>query len=176
MTNFKHLSLICIILVLATNSMPLGHCRVLHPNDARLIEDTCNKTPNPSLCLQLLKADPRSSSADVKGLALIMVDVIKAKANDALNKIQKLLQGGGEKNALNSCANKYKAILDGDVPQATQGLQFGNPKFAEDAASDSAVEATSCEQSFNGKSPLTSENNGMRDAADVTRAIVRLLL
>ncbi|TKY72473.1 Cell wall / vacuolar inhibitor of fructosidase 1 [Spatholobus suberectus] len=176
MPNLKHLSLICSILVVAIISMPACHCRVFHPNDVKLIEQTCRQTPNPNLCVRLLEADPRSRSADVRGLALIMVDVIKARGNEALNKINQLLRGGGEKRALSSCADKYRAILQGDVPQATQALQFGNPKFAEDAASDSAVEATSCEGGFSGRSPLTNENNAMRDVANVTRAIVRLLL
>ncbi|KAK7302405.1 hypothetical protein RJT34_13293 [Clitoria ternatea] len=93
--------------------------------------------------------DPRSSGADVKGLALITVDMIKGKANEALNKM--LLKGtGGNRALLSSFADKYNAILKGDIPQATQGLQFGNPKFAEEAASDSVVEATSCEQDFSG--------------------------
>ncbi|XP_027339316.1 cell wall / vacuolar inhibitor of fructosidase 1-like [Abrus precatorius] len=176
MLNMKHISLIFSIIVVATISMPITHCRVLKPDDVKLIEDTCKQTPNPNLCVQLLKADPRSSGADIEGLALILVDVIKGKANEALNKINQLLKGKVEKNALISCAGKYKAILEADVPQATEALKTGNPKFAEDAASDSAVEATSCEKGFSGKSPLTNENNGMNDVANVTRAVVRLLL
>ncbi|XP_061350417.1 cell wall / vacuolar inhibitor of fructosidase 1-like [Gastrolobium bilobum] len=176
MANLKHLSLICSIVVLAIISMPQGHCRVFQPNDVRLIEQTCKQTPHPDLCIKLLEADPHSSSADVNGLALILVNVIKAKANDVSNKIKELLKGRGDKKALTSCADNYSAILIGDIPEATQALQFGNPKFAENGVSDCTVEATSCEEGFNGKSPLTNENNSMRDVADVTRAIVRLLL
>ncbi|KAL2341638.1 hypothetical protein Fmac_009578 [Flemingia macrophylla] len=135
------------------------HYRVSKPNDVNLIKETCKKTPNPNLCVKLLEADPRGSTTDVTGLALILVYVIKVRANEALTKINKLIKRGGDKKALSSCADKYKTILVADVPQASQALQFGNPKFAEDATSDSVVEATSCEDSFNGKSPLTNENN-----------------
>lgn len=156
--------------------MPTCHCRVVQPNDAKLIEETCKQTANPNLCVNLLEAVPRGSSADVKGLALIMVDVIKARGNVAFNKINQLLKGVGDKKALSSCFDQYKAILEVDVPLAIQALNLGNPKFAESSTSDSANEATSCERGFSGKSPLTNENNGVRDVAYVTTAIVRLLL
>ncbi|KAK7400867.1 hypothetical protein VNO78_12175 [Psophocarpus tetragonolobus] len=143
----------------------------------KLIYQTCKNTPIPDLCLQLLKADPRSPSADITGLALIIVDVIKARANDALVKINQLLKGGGDKKALDNCAANYKiGILEADIPMAVKALTLGDPKFAENAASDSAVEAIDCEKGFNGKSPLTRVNNGIRDVANVARAIIRNLL
>lgn len=175
MLNLKHLSIICSILVVAIISMSACHCRVLQPNDLKLIEETCKRTPKPNLCLQLLKGDPRAPSADIAGLALILVDVIKAKANEAEKTIKQLLKQGGNKKALSECAVDYKGILILDIPQATRAVR-GDPKFADDAVSDCAVEADICENRFNGKSPLTHVNNGMRDVANVARAIIRILL
>ena len=175
MLNLKHLSIICSILVVAIISMSACHCRVLQPNDLKLIEETCKRTPKPNLCLQLLKGDPRAPSADIAGLALILVDVIKAKANEAEKTIKQLLKQGGNKKALSECADDYKGILKLDIPQATRAVR-GDPKFADDAVSDCAVEADICENRFNGKSPLTHVNNGMRDVANVARAIIRILL
>ncbi|KAG4909043.1 hypothetical protein JHK87_055159 [Glycine soja] len=145
--------------------MSACHCRVLQPNDLKLIEETCKRTPKPNLCLQLLKGDPRAPSADIAGLALILVDVIKAKANEAEKTIKQLLKQGGNKKALSECAVDYKGILILDIPQATRAVR-GDPKFADDAVSDCAVEADICENRFNGKSPLTHVNNGMRDVAN----------
>ena len=175
MLNLKHLSIICSILVVAIISMSACHCRVLQPNDLKLIEETCKRTPKPNLCLQLLKGDPRAPSADIAGLALILVDVIQAKANEAEKTIKQLLKQGGNKKALSECAVDYKGILILDIPQATRAVR-GDPKFADDAVSDCAVEADICENRFNGKSPLTHVNNGMRDVANVARAIIRILL
>ncbi|CAJ1940800.1 unnamed protein product [Sphenostylis stenocarpa] len=176
----KTLSLIFCTLVMATISMPAGtNCRVIQQNKANLIEETCEQTPHRDLCIQYLSSDPRSTDADVTGLALIMVKVIKTKANKALDKIHQLLQESpepGQKEALSSCADRYKAILEADVAVAIAALQKGNPKFAEDGANDAAIEATSCENSFSGKSPLTNENNAMHDVAATTGAIVRQLL
>ncbi|KAE9609994.1 putative pectinesterase inhibitor domain, Cell wall/vacuolar inhibitor of fructosidase [Lupinus albus] len=165
MTNLKPIALILCTLFIATN--------------ANLIEETCMQTPNHDLCVQYLQADPHSSDADVSGLALIMVNVIKTKAKNALVKIHQLLQGSpepGQKEALNTCGGQYNAILVADVPQAIASLQKGDPKFAVDSANDAAIEATSCENNFSGKSPLTNDNNSMHDVAAVTSAIVKLLL
>ena len=178
MENLKCLSLICnILIVVATISMSIGQCRVLQPNDANLVAETCKKTPYPSACLQFLQGNPRSSSADITGLAMIMVDVIKVKTNGVLNKINQLLKGGGDKQALNSCLSKYNAVLNADIPQAVEALKTGNPKFAESGVADASLEANFCEKGFSaGKSPLTNENNDMHTAAEVARAIVRNLL
>ncbi|KAI9123291.1 hypothetical protein K1719_006180 [Acacia pycnantha] len=173
MTNFKLLTplFLFFFILCVTSSL----------NDANLIQQTCKHTPNQALCLQYLKSDPRSSDADISGLALIMVDAMKAKANQALAKIHRELQrkslSDSEKQALSSCAEQYRAVLIADVPEAIAALQKGDPKFAEDGANDAALEANSCESGFSyGKSPLTQENHALHDIAQVTAAIVRNLL
>ncbi|XP_027333222.1 cell wall / vacuolar inhibitor of fructosidase 1-like [Abrus precatorius] len=179
MRNSKPLSLIFCTLLFATISTPVSNHKIIPQKETNLIEETCKQTPHHDLCVQYLLSDPRSSNADVTGLALIMVNVIKAKADNALDKIHQLLQEGSEtdqKEALILCAGRYKAILEADVPQAVAALQKGDPKFAEDGANDAVVEATSCENSFSGKSPLTYHNNARHDAAATTAAIVRQLL
>ncbi|KAL5065566.1 hypothetical protein RYX36_027303 [Vicia faba] len=162
-------SLILFVLILCTTLVVSG---------ANIVQETCSKTPNSALCIQYLNADPKSSTADVSGLALIMVNVIKNKANIAVDKIKQLSESipADQKVALMSCADKYNAILVADIPQATEALQKGNPKFAEESANDAAIEANGCENGFSGKSPLTAENNVVRDASTITSAIVRLLL
>ncbi|KAG4932171.1 hypothetical protein AAZX31_17G035400 [Glycine max] len=184
MTNLKPLILFFYLLAIVVMiSIPSSHCsRTLLPENEKLIENTCKKTPNYNVCLESLKASPGSSSADVTGLAQIMVKEMKAKANDALKRIHELQRVGAsgpkQRRALSSCADKYKAVLIADVPQATEALQKGDPKFAEDGANDAANEATYCETDFSaaGNSPLTKQNNAMHDVAAVTAAIVRLLL
>lgn len=169
------------LVIAATISVPVSHCRIMQLKGTNLIEETCKQTPHHDLCIHYLKSDPQSSKKDVTGLALIMINTMKTQANNALDKIHHLLlQGSSEpalKQALNECAGRYRAIVEADVAQANAGLQKGDPKFAENGANDAAIEATSCEKSFEGKkSPLTNDNNAMHDVADITAAIVRLLL
>ncbi|MED6158192.1 hypothetical protein PIB30_030475 [Stylosanthes scabra] len=122
--------------------------RVSHPNDDNLIQSTCNKTPHPNLCLQTLNSNPNSKTTDVKGLALIMVDSIKSKSNNTLNKVVQLIIGTDDDKirfALFTCRDSYTGILMGDVPQATQALKSGNPSYAEEATFDSISQANFCD-------------------------------
>lgn len=162
-------------------SLPISQCRV-QPMDEKLIESVCKNTPNFDLCVSSLKSDPKSSTADVPGLAIIMVHIIKEKAAKALNRIRELLKkgpgGSKEKQALSSCANRYNAIIEADVPEAIEALTRADYKFAEDGIADAAVEADACEHGFSslGSSPLTEMNKDMNEVSNVARAIVRTLL
>lgn len=59
----------------------------LQGRGANLIETTCERTPFYKLCVSTLQSDPRSSSADVAGLAHIAADKLKAKAAATLGQI-----------------------------------------------------------------------------------------
>ncbi|KAG2726844.1 hypothetical protein I3760_01G131300 [Carya illinoinensis] len=165
--------------VLQTIYLPASQGAV-QPMDVGLIEQTCKHTPLYNLCVSILESDSRSSKADVTGLALILVDVLKAKATGTRNHIKTLLRGnlkGDVRRGLSSCADLYDNVLEVLIPEANEALQKGNPKFAEQAANDAGAEAGSCESSFSsGHSPLTESNKFMQDVSSVAAAIVRLLL
>jgi hypothetical protein len=57
--------------------------------------------------------------------------------------------GNGAKKALNSCGEKYRAILVPVIPQAIEALGKRDLKFAEDGAND----ATYCGSEFYVKPP-----------------------
>ena len=165
------------VVVLGTIFLPSIQCA--QTNDENLIQQTCNQTPIYDLCISYIKADPRSTNADVAGLGLIMVDVLNDKATQTLNRVKGLLQGSPNpqvKQALSTCAGNYNAIIEGDVPQAIEALTKGDPKFAEQGANDAAIEANSCEEGFSGNSPLTVENKLVHDVSTVAAAIAKILL
>ncbi|CAL5199024.1 unnamed protein product [Lathyrus oleraceus] len=168
--------LVSFILIFCT-TLIVTQSQVIQPNSANIVQQTCSKTPYPALCIQYLNADPKSSTSNVNGLALIMINVIKNNANVAINKINQLSKSipTKQKEALLFCSINYTSILV-DVFQATQALQKGNPKFAVYNVNSVASEANGCENEFSEKSPLTAENNVMHDASAITSAICRLLL
>jgi pectinesterase inhibitor-like protein len=174
MTMLKPLPFL--ILILCTTFV-VTECRNIQPNDANLIQQTCKKTPNYTLCIQYLNADPKAPSADVTGLALIMANVMKNKANITLNKIHRLIakSPSDQKEELNDCESKYVAIVVAGIPSVIENLQKGNPEDAEQSADDTVTDANGCENDFKGKSPLTAENNAVIDASVITAAIARLL-
>lgn len=137
---------------------------------ANLIETTCKNTPNYQLCINTLRGSPESATADVAGLALIMVDAVKGKTEQALSTVNKSAQP-----KLQRCTNYYNAVLKADVPMAEAALRKGDPKFAEQGMSDAATEADLCERTV-APSPLSAVNKDLRDLALVATAIIRNLL
>ncbi|KAJ9181776.1 hypothetical protein P3X46_005834 [Hevea brasiliensis] len=152
------------------------HCASVQ-SDATLIEYICKKTPNYTLCVSFLYTYPESATADVKGLAVMMVRIVQAKAIMTLNKIKELLESSPELMLpLFYCAKKYNAILRADIPEAIEALDKGFYKFSKAGTDDAATEAKLCEQNFHGKSPLTYMNSVVHDTSAVASAIVQILL
>ncbi|KAI5650946.1 hypothetical protein M9H77_36951 [Catharanthus roseus] len=143
-----------------------------------LVNNTCKNTPNYQLCISTLRSDPRSSTADVSGLGLIVVDAVKGKATSTLNTIKNLKKSKPQyKHQLDECSRFYDAILNADVPEAIEALTKGDPKFAENGMADTALEVQLCQNGFKGsKSPIANENTAVYNLSIVARAIIRMLL
>ncbi|KAL6526467.1 hypothetical protein OROGR_015557 [Orobanche gracilis] len=168
---------IIISFVLFTLTFPHTNARS-QQEDQTLIETTCNHTTKYQLCLDTIRADPKSAGADLAGLGLIVIEAIKKKSKLALSATKRLLRRHPElAKPLQECADVYKAVIKADYPVAVQAIR-GNPKFAENGIADVAVEAEYCEGAFKGvaKSPLTAENDAVKNLAVVARAIIRNLL
>ncbi|XP_065859711.1 cell wall / vacuolar inhibitor of fructosidase 1-like [Euphorbia lathyris] len=144
-------------------------------SNPQTISQTCKQTPYYNLCLNHLTADPRSSTADVKGLALIMVDLLKGKTTRSAQFIKQITGKRPElQKLLKECARKYDVILTANIPVAIEAMEKGDPKFAEGGMNDAAIEVNSC---FRGtKSPLSSYNKLLHDTSLVASAIARQLL
>ncbi|AES92012.1 plant invertase/pectin methylesterase inhibitor [Medicago truncatula] len=152
-----------------------------------------NKTPNSTLCIQYLKSDPSSSDASVLQLAIIMFRVMGNKSVTTLNKINQLLPTIPPRNtrvhvALLECVDLYKSI---EVFNARNGIrslkrrrvlawETHNPKRAEYFANQAIDKANECEVHFKGRlvggTPVTDENNAMKDIGKITAAICQLIL
>ncbi|KAK3029624.1 hypothetical protein RJ639_037941 [Escallonia herrerae] len=153
----------------------------IEPTSADLgtIQSTCKRTPYYNLCVSTLQADPKSANADVTGLALIMVSVVKAKTTELVGIIRSLKGSRPDlRKALDQCDQAYSTgILVADVPVAEEALTKGNPKFAETGMNDAANEALGCEGDFKpAKSPFTDKNTALHDVSAIAAAITRLLL
>lgn len=151
-----------------------------HLKDQALIETSCKKTPNYDLCVSTLRHSPHSATVDVAGLGLILVDVVKSKAEAAMSAVEDLRRRHPEmRSALDQCSRSYNAVVVADVPEAVEALTKGVPKFAESGMADAAWEAEICERSFQmvaGTTPLSGVNKEMHDLAEVAVGIIRILL
>ncbi|KAG8372849.1 hypothetical protein BUALT_Bualt12G0109700 [Buddleja alternifolia] len=160
---------------------------IIHANaisqqkDQALIETTCKNTPNYKLCISVLRRSPGSATADVRGLALIMVGAVKDKTKQAISAVNNLIKSRRYPDlaeGLQKCNEVYKTVVKYDVAEAVEALTKGDPKFAENGMADAALEADTCESSTGGldKSPLEAVNRPVFDLANVARAIIRNLL
>ncbi|KAL4292063.1 hypothetical protein GQ457_14G017160 [Hibiscus cannabinus] len=143
-----------------------------------LIETTCEKTPFVDLCISTLKSDPRSSTADVAGLAIIAADSAYAKANSTSNQIAALLKSATDPKlikALNSCIDSYNSILRVDLPVAILAIDKGTPKVAVERATDAENEAQKCEDSVT-SSPISGSSKAVHDLCGILQSIASLLL
>lgn len=140
-----------------------------------LVNETCKKTPRPSLCISILEADPRTEGSDIDGLATIMVGEVERRASDTLNKINALFRQKPSDKPLNDCRNNYVAIIRDDVPQASGAIDAGDSGKAVQLMNDAFGKADSCERGFKGRSPMTSANNAVKDVSSVAAAISRLI-
>ncbi|PRQ39504.1 putative pectinesterase inhibitor domain, Cell wall/vacuolar inhibitor of fructosidase [Rosa chinensis] len=169
------------IFIIQNVFLPISHCR------ADLIDQTCKQTPNYNLCVSSLKSNPRSSAADVKGLAIIMVEVVKSKANDTLNKIwAELLRH--EDPVIRNCYDHYGYMVGafipdiyGDLTSRGLGGRFVryNPAQAERRLhNDIILRVDHCQNGFGQgrRSPFAKENKATHEAAVVAAAIVWILI
>ncbi|KAE8733141.1 Poly(A) polymerase, putative isoform 1 [Hibiscus syriacus] len=153
----------------------------LHGHGADLIQATCQRTPFYNLCVSTLRSDPRSSGADVAGLARIGAHKLKAKATATLRQITGLLKVTKDPNlkmALSECVDYYNAIVKYDIPEAIEAVVKGDPKFGVEGANDAANEADACRRRFKNqpKFPIYGSNKVVHDLSAVVASIVQLLL
>ncbi|KAG5237625.1 hypothetical protein OIU77_013442 [Salix suchowensis] len=132
---------------------------------ADLVQETCQKTRYPDLCVKTLKSNPRSSSADVKGLAHIMLEANLANSKVSLAKVEKLLKESGDKSlkkCLDDCAEQYDTAANEDFPTAIQSLERNDLGTAKTYASAALDAPGNCRDTF-------SEDPGVKTPPDLTK-------
>ncbi|KAF7145923.1 hypothetical protein RHSIM_Rhsim04G0244000 [Rhododendron simsii] len=85
-----------------------------------LINQICSQTLNPSLCLQVLESDTRSTRADLRGLGKISIDIARKDAKQMSNLVTSL-----KKEATNSSLKErydYCVELYGDAVDDLNGV------------------------------------------------------
>ncbi|EOX95329.1 Pectinesterase inhibitor domain - like 2 [Theobroma cacao] len=150
---------------------------------ADMIDDTCNRTSDTELCLSTLRSDPRSSTADAKGLAHIVLDITLKKAKDNVAQIDQLLSRTTDpalKDVLTICSQEYGNATVVILPRAIQKLESKFDAEATGNVEDSAGCAKTCEESFsdgprpeqNRPSPFTDQNNAVLHLARLAEDII----
>ncbi|KAB2616059.1 cell wall / vacuolar inhibitor of fructosidase 1-like [Pyrus ussuriensis x Pyrus communis] len=167
------IQIVCLVVFL-----PTSHCNrltVFFPMDANLIAQTCNQTPYPDLCVSTLQSDPRSAKADVKGLGIIMVDAVRAKAHEANLRVEELIDREPGNTPARNCGFNYDDIFQLDIPQAVEAFPKDDYKSVELGMTNVVANADSCERGFSGGSPFKDKSQALHDVAYVAAAIAKVL-
>ncbi|XP_047056635.1 pectinesterase inhibitor-like [Lolium rigidum] len=152
--------------------------------DVGFISNTCKKTKNPSQCVAVLRADPRSAKAstehDLASIALQIATDTADHNGEVIEKAAKNSQGTPEGDALlGVCFGAYgKAASDLGIdarPWFDSGDYTGAWKLISGAKDAGDV----CENAFKGigkRSPVTDIDRQMTERCDVACDLVRLLI
>ncbi|XP_051152632.1 cell wall / vacuolar inhibitor of fructosidase 1-like [Andrographis paniculata] len=192
-TQFQLISLVFVLLLLLLSTTTTTTAAAISSSQySHLIESTCKNTPHFQLCMTTLLQGGHGTTADVAGLALIMVRAVRDKTRAAISTLKTYpttIERGADPRlvrALQDCARAYNAVMVADVPEAVEALTKGDPKFAENGMADAAVEADVCEDAIaaavgagaRNPSPIAMRrmNKAVRELAEVARAIIRNLL
>ncbi|XP_033511010.1 pectinesterase inhibitor-like [Nicotiana tomentosiformis] len=153
----------------------------VNPSLGDLIDDVCRKSSDYKLCVESLRANPKSSSADQKGLTRIMLQLSLAKAKNIYNEVLILLQQTKEvvlKQCLQICKDNYDEAVD-DITSSIEYLDANEFFFARSFAIDATDDSSSCEESFAEppirKSPLKPKSDDFLHFVETTVSLINLL-
>ncbi|XP_049387847.1 cell wall / vacuolar inhibitor of fructosidase 2-like [Solanum stenotomum] len=144
-----------------------------------LIEDVCRTSSDFKVCINALRADPKSSSADKKGLVRILLQQCLTKAKNIYNEVANLLEQAKE-HVLIQCLQICKENYDSAIDVATTAIKdFDANDFFGAKITVSAVVscADTCEESFTEPpirtSPTKSKSEDLMNFVGLTLSLVK---
>ncbi|KAJ8626770.1 hypothetical protein MRB53_020077 [Persea americana] len=152
-----------------------------------VLEDSCKRaaesSPNISygFCVSSLRADPRSTNADLAGLGLIALDLTSLKATRARSHANDLLRNpgsvSGNKQCLQQCLGLYDDAMDTlkRCRSAYNGKRYKDVNIWVSGAMDNS---DTCEEGFKERgraSPLTKENHDLAQLGSIVLAVTKFL-
>ncbi|CAH9114945.1 unnamed protein product [Cuscuta epithymum] len=147
-----------------------------------LIDTVCAKTQRPPFCQQTLRADPRSKTADLKGLGFISIDITTKQANSGKTLVQSLLNGAVDqkvKSALSSCLENYGDSIDtlGECSDALKSGDYGGLNIKASSALDSFGTCDDGFSDFSKPEPpqLKDASSNLQGICDIILVISNLL-
>ncbi|MQM17971.1 hypothetical protein Taro_050954 [Colocasia esculenta] len=157
-------------------------------NTTDLITSTCRHTDYFDICMSTLQSNPDSRNADVKGLALISLEVCIAHAEGTISYMRQLRgnasttgRADGDKyetQCLDDCATEYDDALD-DLRKSVGKQQSGDYDSVNAMVSGAMTDSDTCEGGFGERpgytSPLTERNDYFAKLCSNSLAITGLL-
>ncbi|GAY35658.1 PMEI domain-containing protein [Citrus sinensis] len=175
------MSLVALLLVhlLLQSSISCSASASVSKIETLLIQETCKHTDYYNLCVASLESDPRSLNADVKELAIILVELLQANANETLWHVGDLFKKVSDPalyRFYGTRIEEYRAIVERQIPEAIDALQSGDYMVSKKDAEAAAAHADSCEEQFAGETqPFSDQNKAVHGLSLVTSSILGIL-
>ncbi|KZV34957.1 cell wall [Dorcoceras hygrometricum] len=147
--------------------------------DMAFIESVCKKTHDYKLCVTCLKSNPRSFNADVKGLALIMMEAMQSKVDGILKVISRLRNNTSDpdmQSCLDDACHEEYANITPFIQFAIEHLQSNSLDFALLGVDDAYLGIQACEECTPPKSSMTPINTYFVSLLKITEDILRILM
>ncbi|XP_043717994.1 putative invertase inhibitor [Telopea speciosissima] len=156
--------------------------------DADILNETCQKAAQDDknlhydFCVAALGEDPKSHSADLQGLGIISLELIKDNATKIGSRIGELLNDGkispDVKERLKDCQDLYSDVKS-DVNDAIDAFKSKDYIKANLEVSSASDASTTCEDGFTEKpglkSPLSIENDNFFQLSVIALSITKFL-
>ena len=141
-----------------------------------LITKTCGGTEFPDVCTSALELDPRSSTADVKGLSRIALELSATKAKEAAGVAYKLMQNSSDYadwSKRTTCFDGYNSTADRIKGEGLKYFEEGKYKKAYQIVNLLTEDIKYC-TSF-GVPQLVETNTMLSKVISVVKTILHLL-
>ncbi|XP_052875552.1 uncharacterized protein LOC128280956 [Gossypium arboreum] len=127
---------------------------------------------------QLIALSPRSSNANLEGLAKISVEIVIDKANATLNFIVDLFKNVSDPvlyRSYGTCIDSYDASVERLLPEAIAALSSKDYATSRYDAATVAINVNACDKQFSEKTPFSDRNRLVHDLSLMSAGIIELL-
>ncbi|KAE9455093.1 hypothetical protein C3L33_13011, partial [Rhododendron williamsianum] len=112
-----------------------------------LITETCNTSTYNNLCVSTLELGPQKFQLTPKGLSLVVINSVKAKATSIVKDIGNVIALIPlVEKPLSQCFEFYNEVVNDYIPKGVEALENDDPKTAFEIISKTAVGAYECEK------------------------------
>ncbi|KAK2647226.1 hypothetical protein Ddye_022421 [Dipteronia dyeriana] len=174
---FFQASIVIVLLFMIMHMTPSFarlHMNKVSNKENQVINDICSKTTNPSNCLRLLKSISGTSTADLKGIAKIVLDLARSNATKTLDLINTLIPKTHDfrlKEGYRTCSEVYDNATD-EINNAKSDFIQGDYSGMNEQASGAMTEAVTCDNETQGLPIDPSVRKGNQDLQNLCEIIL----
>ncbi|KAK1592315.1 hypothetical protein Q3G72_022967 [Acer saccharum] len=174
---FFQASIVLVLLFMIMHMTPSFarlHVNKVSTKENQLINDICSKTTNPSNCLRLLKSISGTGTADLKGIAKIILDLAHSNATKTLDLVNSLIPKTNDfrlKEGYLTCFEVYDNAID-EINEAESDFIQGDYSSMNIQASAAMTEAVTCDDETQGLPIDPSVRKGNQDLLDLCKIIL----